>query len=567
MTIKCVLIQKTKYDKMKQKIIILTSILLCNIASFGQTSDWIWAKSAGGNYFDYTNTVITDSVGNIYIVGIYSSPTMTFGNITLTNVGSANDFFITKYDPSGNVIWAQRGGGNNSDVISGATIDNQGNIYITGYSNSDTLILGNDTLLNAGITDFFIVKYDSSGVIKWARNCGSNKYDLSYYITADILGNVYITGLFSSDTLIIGSDTLIKDALDDVFIAKYDSSGNVIWAKSAGGNKDDIGSCISTDSYANVFVSGYFISDSISFGNTTLYNTEGTGWDIFIAKYDSNGNLIWAKDEGGSGGGDVDCLNIKTDNNNDFYITGLLSSSAIILDTIILSGSGSWDFFIAKFDNNSNIIWAKSGGGSYNTTYRPSVTIDKSNNVILSFSFESTDIIFEDDTIVNEGLSNLCIIKFDSSGNLIWIKKTGGDGAPYNRCITNDNDNNIYVTGYFRNYTATIGSTLLTNIDTSGYSSDIFITKVNAATGITESLSNIEISFFVFPNPTDKDFTIMFPPETKQIQILNSIGQIVQKTIVDKQMNYNFTLQNSGLYFIQITTDKQTVTKKLIVTK
>ena len=195
-----------------------------------QAPNWQWAKSAGGTSNDFGRSVSTDASGNVLVTGYFSSATLTFGTTTIINAGLA-DIFIVKYDPNGNVLWATSAGGTGSEGGTGLAIDSSGNALVTGYYQSNTITFGTTTLTNT----------DSIGITS------------------------------------------------DVFLVRYDVNGNALWAKSAGGTSEDVGCAISTDANGNVLVTGYFGSDSLSFGNTVLTNdTTNNTYDIFVAKLNSS---------------------------------------------------------------------------------------------------------------------------------------------------------------------------------------------------------------------------------------------------------------------------------------
>src|SRR5258708_3022952 len=136
----------------------------------------------------------------------------------------------------------------------------------------------------------------------WVKGAGGMLHDVSNSITTDLAGNVYITGYYKSDSMDFGTIVLPNDSgsLPDIFIAKYDASGNLLWVKSTGGQNDDVENNIFVDRNTNIYLTGYFGSDSIAFGNTVLKNSGGNKSDIFTVKMDSAGNALWAKSAGGT---------------------------------------------------------------------------------------------------------------------------------------------------------------------------------------------------------------------------------------------------------------------------
>ena len=130
---------------------------------------------------------------------------------------------------------------------------------------------------------------------QWAKGAYGTGSDEGWDIATDDSGNVYVTGFFQSPFTVFGVDTIFNHSgAYDVFLTKYDSTGNVLWTKSAGGANSDLSCGVATDDSGNVFIAGYFQSDSITFGSVTL-NNPGGGCTIFIVKYDPAGNVMWAK--------------------------------------------------------------------------------------------------------------------------------------------------------------------------------------------------------------------------------------------------------------------------------
>ena len=178
-----------------------------------QSPDWLWANSAGGTTVDRGESIATDLNGNVLVTGFYSSAAITFGSITLTNASASgtDDIFIVKYDASGTVLWAKSAGGISDDFGRSITTDKDGNVLVTGGFSSPTITFGNMTLTNAVFNDIFVVKYDGSGNLLWAKSAGGNGIENGQSITTDAIGNILITGIFDSPSLTFGNTTISNE--------------------------------------------------------------------------------------------------------------------------------------------------------------------------------------------------------------------------------------------------------------------------------------------------------------------------------------------------------------------
>ncbi len=411
------------YFVMKSKLFFIFIMLISVIKSYGQVPDWAWAKSAGGAFADEGNCVTTDNVGNVYITGSFNSSTITFGNVVLNNAdinNTSSDIYIAKYDALGNVVWARRTGGNVSDISKSITTDNMGNVYISGSFKSSTITFGNITIENSGNSD--------------------------------------------------------------LFIAKYDNMGNVLWAKSATGTQNSFEQCnsINTDDFGNLYITGTF-NNSIIFDNTVINHfcsPESSYCDnIFIAKYDALGNIIWVKkSEGSLENMSVSGLNLAIDNQNNIYITGVYSGSIFFDDNNHSISNGGYDLFITKFDVLGNALWTKSAGGN-GSDQSNSITTDNLGNVYITGEFKSTVINFNNISLNhsgNIGNKDIFIAKYSSNGDILWAKKANGLYNEYSKSIVADNYGNTYITGCFEGPSINFDNiTLNKNPNNTG----VFVTK------------------------------------------------------------------------------------------
>jgi hypothetical protein len=324
------------------------------VVKYDPTGNVLWAKKGSGTSDDKAFGLTVDLNGDLYVTGAFGSPTIAFGSTNLSNTGGGADIFVVKYNPLGNVIWAKCVGGNNFDAGFSIKTDLSGNPFVTGDFFSTVINFGGTAITDTGNTDnVFILKFDPSGNEIWANSAGGIYGDEGKGITVDAHGNSYITGYFFSPSITFGNTTLTNAGGADIFTAKYDSSGNVLWAKSAGGADHDIPYGISIDASDNTFITGHFISSTIVFGSTTLTNQIQFGEEIFIAGYDSSGSVLWAKDAGGYSGNFGS--GITLDESGNIWIVGCFDNSSIIFGNDTLTTVNDEDVFIAKLGNTTGI--------------------------------------------------------------------------------------------------------------------------------------------------------------------------------------------------------------------
>jgi hypothetical protein len=314
------------------------------VAKYDTSGTVQWATSIGGTGSEDGYDIATDSSGNVYVTGIYLG-TFTIGSTTLTST-SSYDAFVAKYDTSGTVQWAKSiGGSAGPDYGYGIATDSSGNVYVIGrYYGSTITFAPGTTLTNAidGTSDVFVVKYDTSGTVQWARGFGGSNNDLGYGIATDSSGNVYVTGKFYGDSVTIGSTTLTGTDFDNTFVAKYDTSGTVQWARGISGAT--AGDGIATDSGGNVYVIGHY-SGSVTIGSTTLTSVGSA--DVFVAKYDTSGTVQWARSIGGTS---TDFgYGIATDSGGNVYVIGTYGGTVTFASGTTLTSTGSYDAFVAKY--------------------------------------------------------------------------------------------------------------------------------------------------------------------------------------------------------------------------
>jgi hypothetical protein len=458
-------LRRHKFLRQIQKIL----LLLCWIGIVNaQAQNYEWALGTGGTDLDAANDVAVDANGNVYVVGNFRSTNVDFdpsaGN-TANLSADVIDIFIAKYTKDGEYLWAHKIGGTGIDDGLNIAVDANGNVYITGNFKGtvdfDPSVGGVANLNESDGTGFF-AKYDTNGNYVWAHNIGTS----SKGIAVDASNNVYVIGSFFGtldfDPSTTNTANLTASSID-IFFAKYDTDGNYIWAYNIGGGGFDFknGNSIAVDGSGNVYITGDFRGADVDFdpsaGGTANLSSNGDT-DAFFAKYDSNGNYLWAHQIGGTAydGGVV----IRVDASNNVYISGAFSSSNVDFDpsaggTTNLSSNGSLDIFFAKYDSNGNYVWAHGIGGTNKDSDR-GMTVDGNGNVYITGYFQGFNVDFDPSaggtallSANRSTSSSIYVAKYNSNGAYIWAYEIGGDDSNNGAGIVLDGQENILFTGHF----------------------------------------------------------------------------------------------------------------------
>lgn len=341
--------------------------------------------------------------------------------------------------------------------------DSSGNIYVTGIMSNWTTgsIFGqgevNQTTLN--VNGAFIAKYDSTGLLLWAKQIEANNNMVSSNaIALDANGNIYITGYYGVE-ITFGVTTPSQTTLfavsgsRDIFFAKYNNDGDFLWAKSFGGTGDDApgGNDIEIDTNQNIYITGAF-HGTVTFGSGETNETtlNGAQWDMFLSKYDSNGNLIWVQKAGGADGDSG--KNLDLDASGNIYLTGNFNNSVTFGESLsnetMLTGITE-SAYIAKYTNNGNFLWARSpfyATGSSNIS--GDIKVVNGSRIVYTGSYFSFTRL-TDCVSVNGNSEDMITIGFDTDGNYIWNTTLKSNSDDRGVALDVDASGRIYVTGYF----------------------------------------------------------------------------------------------------------------------
>jgi hypothetical protein len=377
--------------------------MACVNFNISAQTNFIWGKQYGSDKEETAFTPVTDQNGNVYLAGT------TKGILSTSGFGKS-DGFVTKLDSTGNIIWTKQIGTPEDDAINWLTIDQSGNLYVTGKTKG---VLNEK---NFGREDILVAKLDNAGTIEWQKQYGSDSTDVGNDIYLDDLGNIYITGLTKG---LFGKSAFGKA---DCFILKLDNKGSKLFTCQFGTPGDEMCSGITVDGASNIYVCGSTSGDLA---------TKNIGKnDAFIAKFNDKGEQLQILQFGTS---DFDMASkVIIDNEKNIYIGGSTGGD--------LAGKqqGQGDAFLCKMNEKMEIIWTQQfGTPKWDGILGMDLNTKISDNIIVS-------------GCQNWPACQSYIRMYKKDGTLLWVKNfvaSGKNGGTCGKGVWLDNQGYIYHTG------------------------------------------------------------------------------------------------------------------------
>lgn len=435
-----------------------------------------WGAIAGGFGSDAASGVAVDSAGNAFVVGHFSG-TATFGATQLTNAG-ARDGFLAKFSSAGQMLWVRGFGGPGFDAVNAVAVDAGGNCYLVGNYESIAAI-GSISLTNSSASSFsdvFVAKFDTSGATVWARTLGvTANSDLGNAVALDGAGNVFVAGQSTFPSF--AGVALTNHGR--VFLAKYDNNGTPQWARKAGGSggagQFDTATALAADAAGNVYLAGAFSSPTANFDGGLALANEG-GQDAFLARFDGTGGLQWVRQLGGAQESRANGLAV--DGAGNAYVAGEFSGTLQLPGTVLRTAPSDQNLFVARFSTVGAVDWSRQAGGPLPDAAR-AVTV-RGTNLFLAGYFSGAA-TFGSDTLVSVGNTyDAFLARLDTNGNFAFAQQAGGSdlGGDFGLGVAVDANGNALLVGYFSGASA-LGSATATSTGLE----DIFVTRFNAFAG------------------------------------------------------------------------------------
>ncbi|MCS7028053.1 MAG: T9SS type A sorting domain-containing protein [Bacteroidia bacterium] len=553
----------------------LLLVLFCSSVVAQVPYPFAWVKhttgtnSSEGILFSYTAPN-----GDTYVVGRFND-TVDFdpGPATFNLIAKGTDAFVAKYTSLGALVWAKSFQASSSTSYAEATgvaVDALGNIYVCGSFNDvvdfdpDAGIYNLSPTGSSSNPDAFLVKLSPSGGFLWAGKIGSPQYELALSITTDAANDIYVAGRFQDTTdfdMGPATNNLIAGGSVDPFVAKYNSSGALIWAKQFKGNSGSFAAAEKVlISSGNVIVTGIFSGTNDFDPGSGTFNLSAASMmpDFYICQLNSAGNFMWAKSIGGVG---LEFVNDMTiDNSGNILLCGTFDN-AVDFDPgpgiAIINPFSTFidDFFVLKLSPLGNYEWAKGIGGQL-LEHATVISTNSLGDVFVAGNFmdtvdfdpgPGTAFLYSSSGSMNNGF----ILKLSGgTGGFEWVKQLNIDQMIQINGIGLDSFENLYLTGEFYgtcDFDPGSGTVNLT-----AEAADAFILKLNAsATNITQNL--VENQFKVYPTIA-QEYLYIHPsqPANYLLQIIDVNGRILM--LEQQQNTTSIPLHNypNGLYKVRI---------------
>ncbi len=363
--------------------------------------------------------------------------------------------------------WARRFGATSGGSGRGIVADPYGNTMVAGYY-VGSLSVGTNTLNSSGGQEIFLARFDSAGNPVWARTAGSALSESGWAVAQDAAGNTILAGYIRTNAT-FGAITVTNAGSFDPFVAKYDPTGNLLWVRTATGTSDERGYGVTTDGTGNIYTCGFY-NGPLNFGGTII-----TGSGTYLAKYDPNGAIVWVRAIPATA-----CCNagraLAFDPAGYVYMAGILGGIATFAATTLTTYGGN-DFFIAKYDLNGNLVWVRQGGGvtsedAYGVAVGPDGTVTATGYFSGTANFSGTNILAPGTNVA------MFLANYDPAGQLRWVQAAGGNADVAGYGVSVDRSGVVWVTGEFAG-TADFSGMSRTALGAYGQA-DIFVARYNS---------------------------------------------------------------------------------------
>lgn len=399
--------------------------------------------------------------------------------------------------------WAKSAAGEESENGAAVAVDSQGNVYVAGTFNSPTVTLGNESLTYFGGDgpDIFVVKYASTGTVQWVRQAGGLSYDEVFDLLVNDQDELILIGQSASQIQNFGIHQITnpEDYDYNVFVTKFSTDGNFLWANGFGSDEYDFPRATTLDEDGNIIVAGTFAGDSVIIGNDVLHiePSFGNGRDVFCAKLSAAGLPLWARSFGGNS--DDNVFSLASDAEQNIYLCGSYAGHYIIVQDDTLANNGALNAnsaFLIQFQDDGNQQWIKTWGGDNQAFYSRLFQLP-SGAIGLTGTATYSEIQLDGLTITNPG-TNAFIAGYNADGTANWATmNAAGFGVK-----SVDPSGVLYFIGTFANTSFSVDGFTIDNSDSNGGTTDMYVYAADTL-GNVHWLIGAGGAWFGYDQPSD----------------------------------------------------------------
>jgi hypothetical protein len=519
-------------------------LLLITAVSYSQLPQFEWANQLGNppNTTDTKTSLAHGQDGSFFLAGEFLD-TVQFGNKIMVSAGGT-DIFLAKYDADGDPLWSNRIGAADFDFVRDIISDDEGNVIISGIFYGTTQI-GQDQYTSYGSQDIFLAKFDAAGAFLWSYRAGGAMADYITGLSLDADQNIVVAGYFY-DGISFGDTLLPASSSSDIFVARFNAGGELLWVNTAGGSSSDQLSNASVDTEGRILLAGSFYYD-ITLGDTTLSTTNPVG--VFIARYLPDGQLDQVFQLEGT--------YLTTDNyvvagqDGEFYISGNFSEQLVFGSKTFDAGEFNQDIYFAKYSSTCKLQWARHAF-SFGSDQVMGIETDDFNNLYLTGHYLDT-IHFDLLTIPYTlccGSREIFIVSYNATGDALWGEQIIGTRANVQSLAMNS-QGDLLLSGLFSEEVS-MGNLVLSHFD--GFQNYVTClkTEIYTAAGPELRINSPRI----FPNPSTGKIRILTTHHEGRFNylIFNVKGDQVVNGTAYPNNDIDVSKLPAGHYFVRVIT-------------
>lgn len=547
------------------RLLVAAGLLLlpaCLRAQGPAAAPWAWAERATGPAGSSGFGVAADAAGNVYVTG-YFQRALTIGNTTLT--ADSTDAFLAKYTAQGAPVWARRLGSTGHAVGWEVAADAAGNCYVAGRFRGAVALTAATTLTSRSAGDEFLVKYDPQGAPVWGQRSSDLaptfrnfplpglsfplSPDGNLHLALDGQGNLYTAGRFQGTTTRGTAAFTVQGPANtsDALVTKYSPQGQVLWARQGGGVGNDYAADLAVDAAGNVLVAGGY-NAAATFGGVTFPSPRTTisdNYNVFVLKYDAQGAVVWGRPVVPAFFHDYARMRaVGVDAAGNAYVLGDFAPTLTLgATTFALPAASSAHVFLAKYDPQGTVAWARMAGSAPPNTIHVSTGLDLAvhpDGTTTVTGMFGTVISFGALTLTTTGAYNqIYAARYSAQGDLVWAARAGG-GV---RAPTYSGNQNIgygvaldpagaaYLTGMYGGR-ADFGPFLLDSTATARPS--MYLAKIGGGTALAARGAAGAGALTVWPTPAAGGAPVSVRwadalTAPAEVRVVNALGQLVQR--------------------------------------